>query len=176
MKQPDFKTLALFGLAGGLMFTSKESAFADPFPSPLDNYLAVASQKAKCPGKHGCPGLTADRNKTTSNQPDYDPNGSNIGYHVFTEDELLLELNDQGTQMYNSLSPENKQLVLTVSSMRCAKTNPCAGLNACATEKNDCAGKGSCKGQGKCALSDKNLAVKLVYQKMNAKRAQALQK
>jgi hypothetical protein len=120
--------------------------------------------------------LTADRNKTPSKQPDYDPNDSNIGYHVFTEDELLLELNDEGTKMYNSLSPEGKQMALSEASMRCAKTNLCKGLNACANEKNDCAGKGSCKGQGKCAISDKNLAVKLVYQKMNAKRSQALQK
>jgi hypothetical protein len=39
------------------------------------------------------------------------------------------------------------------------------------TYKNSCAGKGSCKGQGKCAISYKNLAVKLVYNKMAAKRA-----
>jgi hypothetical protein len=176
MKYPDFKTLALFGLAGGLMITSKESAFADPSTTPMDQFLAVGTQKAKCPGKNGCPGLTADRNKSSSNKPDYDPNDSNIGYHLYTEDELLLELNDQEAKMYNNLSPQGKQLVLNVASMRCAKTNPCAGLNACASDKNDCAGKGKCKGTGKCAISDKNLAVKLVYQKMNAKRTNALQK
>lgn len=175
MKNPDFKTLALFGLAGGLVFTTKEVS-AETASLHIDQYLAAATDKAKCPGKHGCPGLTADRNKTPKKEPDYNPNDSNIGYHVFTEDELLLELNDEGTKMYNNLSPDGKQLVLTVASMRCAKTNPCAGLNACATDKNDCAGKGSCKGQGKCAVSDKNLAVKLVYEKMNAKRTQALKR
>jgi hypothetical protein len=178
MKQRDFKAMALLGLAGGLMLTSKASGNTDSSP---DYFLASATQKAKCPGKNGCPGkLTADRDKNSSQQPpstkdDYDPNDSNMGYHLFTEDELLLELNDEGTRMYESLSPEGKQLVLKVASMRCAKTNPCGGLNACTTDKNDCAGQGKCQGQGKCAVSDKNLAVRLVYQKMNNKRANALQ-
>lgn len=147
MKKKEIKNLALLGLMSGLLIAS-----------------------GQVEGK-------ADSSKSFSKVPDdYDPNNSNIGYHLLTEDELLIELNAEGAKKYNSLTPENKKLVLTVASMRCAKTNPCAGLNACATDKNDCAGKGSCKGQGKCALSDKNLAVKLVYDKMASKRSGALNK
>lgn len=104
-----------------------------------------------------------------------DANAGNLGYHLMTEDELLLELNDEGLKMYQSLSPEGKLLARKVASSRCNGANECKGLNACKTDKNECAGKGDCKGKGKCALADKNLAVKLVAQKMAAKRAQTLQ-
>lgn len=161
MKHRDFKHLAWLGLVGGLILTSEESGNAAQ-SSPY-----MSSQKDK---------FTAARDKkaAATSKDDFNPNDSNIGYHLYTEDELLLELNDEGLKMYNSLTPEAKQLTLKVASMRCAQTNECANLNACATDKNDCAGKGSCKGQGKCALSDKNLAVRLVYEKMASKRANAL--
>jgi hypothetical protein len=148
MKKREFKHLALLGLTSGLLLTNGE----------------VESK------------TDLDKNNSRSNNAsdNYDPNNSNIGYHLMTEDELLIELNDNGIKMYNSLDPRGKQLALTVASMRCAKTNPCGGLNACATDKNDCAGKGECKAQGKCAVSDKNLAVKLVYEKMANKRSSAL--
>lgn len=134
---------------------------------------------------HSCSGLTADSEKSSkspyaspdqkdSNQ-EYDPNDGNMGYHLMNESELMLELNAEGRKMYNSLTPEGKTLALKVASMRCAGTNDCKNLNACKTDKNDCAGQGQCKGQGKCAVADKNLAVKLVYQKMKAKRDNALQ-
>lgn len=119
-------------------------------------------------------GLQAET-KSTQSSSDKDSNSSNMGYHLMTEDELLLELNDQGYKTYMSLSPEGKALAREVASMRCNGTNKCKGLNACATDKNSCAGKGSCKGQGKCAISDKNLAVELVAKKMGIKRNQALQ-
>ena len=77
--------------------------------------------------------------------------------------------------MYKSLSPEGKKLALYAASQRCDHTNQCAGLNACQNDDHGCAGKGSCKGKGKCALADKNLAVKLVSDKMAKKRAQASQ-
>jgi hypothetical protein len=105
-----------------------------------------------------------------------DPNSGNLGYHLLTEEELLLDLNDEGYKLYMSLTPEGKALAREVASMRCAKSNMCKGLNACATETNACAGQGKCKGTGKCALSDKNLAVKLVAKKMNEKRTEALKK
>ncbi len=103
-----------------------------------------------------------------------DLNSENMNYRLMTEDDLLLELNDEGTKLYQSLSPEGKKLALTVASQYCNGTNECKGLNSCQTEKNKCAGQGSCKGQSKCAISDKNLAVKLVHDKMAAKRNDAL--
>lgn len=105
-----------------------------------------------------------------------DANDGNIGYHLMTESELALELTNEGAKMFQSLNPEGKALALEVVSMRCNKTNPCGHLNACKTDKNDCAGQGACKGQGKCAFADKNLAVKVVYDKlMKNKRSSALQ-
>lgn len=145
MKKRELKHLALVGLTSGLMLTNNQVEGKSD-----SNNSSRSSSDA------------SDKN---------DPNDSNIGYHLLTEDELLLELSDDGAKMFNSLSPEGKQLALQVASMRCNATNSCSGLNACATDKNDCAGKGSCKGKGKCAISDKNLAVKLVYNKMADKRA-----
>jgi hypothetical protein len=97
----------------------------------------------------------------------------NMGYHLMTEDELMLQLNEEGARIYHSLSPEGKQLALKVASQRCDHTNECKHLNACRTDQNACLGKGQCKGQGKCAFSDKNLAVKVVAKKMAEKRNQA---
>lgn len=103
-----------------------------------------------------------------------DPNAGNLGYHLLTEDELLLDLNDEGYKLYMSLTPEGKALAREVASTRCNGSNQCAGLNACASDKNKCLGQGACKGQSKCAISDKNLAVKLVAKKMTEKREKAL--
>lgn len=124
-----------------------------------------------------CKNLTADRDNPSDNTPfqspgqqnsksKNNPNDQNIGYHLLTEDELLMELNSDGVKMYNSLTPEGKALARQVASARCQNTNACKGLNACQTPRNSCAGKGSCKGTGACAIADKNLAVKLVYDKM----------
>lgn len=144
---------------------------------------SCASPKRSCGG--GC-GSLAEGDKPDSSQIPYgspskydnyktvDPNDGNLGYSLMTEQDLMLELNDEGKRMYRSLSPEGKALALKVASMRCNASNECRGLNACKTDKNDCAGKGACKGQGKCSVADKNLAVKLVYQKMQAKRNNAL--
>lgn len=117
--------------------------------------------------------VEAEEKKAAETQTD--PNTGNLGYHLLSEDELLLELNDEGYKLYMSLDAEGKALAREVASARCNGTNKCEGLNACKTDKNDCAGKGKCEGKGKCALSDKNLAVKLVAKKMAAKRANVLQ-
>lgn len=146
MKKNSLKKLAFLGLASGLL--AAQQADAKQIKEAV-SYLAANSQSI----------------------PD-DPNG-NLGYHLMTEDELLLELNEEGTNLYKSLSPEGKQLAREVASMRCNGTNKCEGLNACRTDDNECAGKGSCEGKGKCAISDKNFAVKLVAEKMAKKRANA---
>jgi len=139
-----------------------------------------------CGGKSGCSGIVADNDqpikqtvKTDSQANgkkkfEYDPNSENLGYHLMSEEELKLELNDKGFAEYKSLSPEGQKLAREVASQRCARTNSCKGLNACATDKNQCAGKGGCKGQTKCGFSDKNLAVKVAAEKMKAKREGAL--
>lgn len=147
MKKNKFAQLALMGLSSGLLLNGQLSA------SEALDYLK----------------------KNASDQSDDKENG-NMGYHVMTEDELLLELSPEGAAMYKSLPPKGKGLALLVASARCNGTNECSGLNACKTDDHDCAGKGSCKGKGKCALADKNLAVKLVKDKLEGKRANMLPK
>ncbi|PJD97207.1 MAG: hypothetical protein CK425_03550 [Parachlamydia sp.] len=97
----------------------------------------------------------------------------NMGYHLMTEDELMLELNDEGVALYNSLDKEGKELARYVASQRCMASNACKGLNACQNTEHACMGKGKCKGLGKCSIADKNLAVKLVAKKMAEKRQKA---
>ncbi len=141
-KLNSFRHLALIGFCSGFLMAQQLEAKDTPAASP---------EKAE-----------------TKN--DSNPNDGNMGYHLMTEEELFLELSPDGIAMYKTLTPEGKELARKVASMRCNQSNLCAGLNACETEKNKCAGKGSCKETGKCAISDKNLAVKLVRDKMAKKR------
>lgn len=141
MKKNDLKKLAILGVSSGLLIVN---------------------------------GLIAEEAKDTNKSPDNkekDPNEGNVGYYLMTEEQLLLELNPEGIKKYKELSEENKILARKVASARCDKANACKGLNACKSDHNDCAGKGKCKGQGICAVSDKNLAVKLVHDRaMKEKR------
>lgn len=105
---------------------------------------------------------------------DDDPNQGNMNYHLMTEDELLLELNEEGEKIYNSLDAKGKELARKVASQYCNGTNECKYLNACKTDSNSCAGQGDCKHKGKCAFSDKNLAVKVVAAKLKGKRINAI--
>lgn len=182
MKKQDFAKLALMGLASGLFVNGQLTAndkiedSAEELPLKLDvskhnSFLAVAT--AKNANKNSTT-TTKTTTKTTTDNSNDDPNNGNLGYHLLTEDELLLELNDEATKQYNALSPEGKALAREVASQRCNGTNECKGLNACQTEHNKCAGQGACKGQSKCAFSDKNLAVKVVAKKMADKRNGAL--
>lgn len=141
MKKKDLSNLICLGLAAALMSAAQ----------------AQTSPKA-----------TTDKDAPA--KEDNDPAHGNAGYYLMTEEDLLLELNEEGTKNYNSLDAEGKALALKVASQRCGMTNLCKGLNACATDKNTCAGKGDCKGLGKCAFADKNLAVKVVLDKMAKKR------
>lgn len=143
MNKKDMKKLALLGLISGTIVCQNGFA-ADAAPK------AAADAKAKSIEEL---------------------NAQNVGYHLYTEDELLLELNDEGAKLFKSLSPDGKKLALEVASARCNGTNSCKGLNGCQTANNSCAGKGSCKGTGKCAIADKNLAVKLVHNKLAKERA-----
>lgn len=145
MKKEQLAKLALLGLSSGALITAQLSAADTKSAKPSDSKAKTESYD--------------------------DSEDGNMGYHLMTEDELLLQLNADGIKMYQSLTPEGKALARKVASARCNGTNDCAGLNACAGDGHDCAGKGSCKGKSKCAVGDKNLAVKLVYDKMAKKRA-----
>lgn len=161
MEKRDLKKLALLGMTSGLLVISNSHLQAAQSNQNHDNMLAQATKKdAK----------QQDSSKQDSSKDKYDPNTQNLGYHLMTEDELLLELNEEGKALYNSLDAEGKELARKVASARCQGSNECKGLNACQTDKNSCAGQGSCKAQGKCAVGDKNFAVKLAAKKMQEKR------
>lgn len=151
MKNKKLKELALLGLTTGLLVNAPA-------------YATAANSKKT-------PSTSAKQAATTQD----DPNKGNLGYHLMTEEELLLELTDEGTQLYNGLTPEGKALARFVASQRCNGSNECKGLNACQTDTNKCAGQGKCKGTSKCAFSDKNLAVKVVAKKMAEKRSKLTQ-
>lgn len=162
MKRDNWKSLALMGLSSGLLTLNSASATENPLLIASGNHFSksLASVSSK------------SSNTKSSTKDAEDPNDGNMNYHVMSEDELLLQLSPEGIEMYKKLDSKGKGLALLVASAMCNGTNACDGLNACRTEKNDCAGKGKCKGKGKCAFSDKNLAVKLVRDKMAAKRNQ----
>lgn len=160
MKKKDWKTLALMGMFTGFILSSPLAAVDSKNKNTNKSSETSSSIRAK---------PTAPDSQTASDKKDIAD--GNMGYHLMTEDELLMQLSPKGVKMYQSLDNEGKGLALLVASARCNSMNPCKGLNACQTEKNECAGKGSCKGQGKCATSDKDLAVKLVKDKMAQKRS-----
>lgn len=163
MNKINFKNLVLLGLASGFAISGQKGETTENFfvKDQFQGFLA-----------HKCGGSSASSTPGSDDSADVNNNG-NLNYHLMTEDELLIELSAEGKKQYDSLSPEGKALARYVASQRCMSTNKCKGLNACATDKNDCAGKGECKGKGKCAVADKNLAVKLVSDKMAQKRENA---
>lgn len=113
--------------------------------------------------------------KTTDAQAQ-DAAYGNMNYHLMTDEDIKLELSQEGLKLYNSLDEEGKALARKVASQRCAKTNDCKGLNACATDNNKCAGQGTCKGTSKCGFSNKDLAVKVVYEKLMKEKRNNLTK
>jgi hypothetical protein len=198
MKKQRIIQLALVGLTHGLLINATVEAHEQTTSSYAHDSRYA---KAGCPGPGGCPSpskktavkTTAARDmpeggpklldpskvdssasSSSSYSSDSDPNSGNLGYHLMTEDELMLELNDSGVKQFQSLSPEGKALALKLASQRCNASNSCKGQNACKTDNNDCAGKGDCKGKSKCAFSDKNLAVQIASKLMAEKRTQSL--
>ena len=161
MKNKNFAKLAVLGITSGLMVSSHSASSASEPSTSAPSTSKQEMPRQGCGGQNGCGG---------------DDDNGNIGYYVFSEDDLLIELNEKGEALYNSLSEEGKELARKVASQRCNGTNECAGLNACQTESNACAGKGSCKGQTKCAISDKNLAVKIAAAKMAKIKEENLKK
>lgn len=161
MKKRNFKKLALLGITSGFFVINSSAAQAHSSKSHL---------RHKCAGPNECPEFIAEAEKSKEIAL-IDPNSQNMGYHLMTDKEIRMELNDEGLALYNSLDKEQQDLARKVASQRCQGSNGCDRLNACKTDTNECAGKGDCKGKSKCAFSDKNLAVKVVYNKMAKKRA-----
>jgi hypothetical protein len=147
MKNKEFTKIALMGLASGLLISNELSAAGIMYRPHSQTRLMLVAEALN-------------------------PAEGNLGYHVMTEEELLLELNTEGAKDYENLTPEGKRLARVVASQRCNGTNECANLASCKTDKHECAGKNTCKGTTICAIGDKNLAIRLVKNKMAMKREQ----
>nr|MBA3603983.1 hypothetical protein [Parachlamydiaceae bacterium] len=53
-----------------------------------------------------------------SDMEDYAANNGNLGYKLMAEDDLLLELNNEGAKQYKSLTPEGQALARELASQR----------------------------------------------------------
>jgi hypothetical protein len=167
MKRKDLKKLALLGLTSGAVLSQSLQASSNLTTHQANVSALLALNASKTTSKDK---TATDVSQKNANTTEIDPNEGNLGYHLMSEDELMLELSADGQRMYTALDSNNKKLALEVASSRCANSNSCKQLNACKTDKNDCAGQAACKGLGKCGIADKNLAVRLVYNKMMKKR------
>lgn len=83
-----------------------------------------------------------------------------------SEEELLMQLDNEGKALYYSLNEEGKALAIQLASATCAASNSCKGMNSCKSANNPCAGQGECKGSSACGFTDKNLAVKVAAKHM----------
>lgn len=92
------------------------------------------------------------------------------------ESELLDELNEKGKQQYKSLDAQGRAMALRAANQECKGNNECKGLNNCKSKANSCMGLGLCKGQADCSFTDKNQAVKVVYDKKMAEKRNNLSK
>jgi hypothetical protein len=82
-----------------------------------------------------------------------DAAGTAVSEAGMSESELLSKLNPEKARLYESLSPEGKELVRKVALTKCNGQNDCKGLGGCKTGSNECKGMNECKGKGGCALS-----------------------
>lgn len=161
MKKQNLKSLAITGLAAGLLVSSQ----------------GISAEKAKQQPVAQQGKATTAPKKTAAKEDSFDTAfekyDGNITYHLMTEEELKRELTPSGQKMYDSLTPEYKELARKVASTTCSGMNPCAGFGGCRSKDNACSGQNKCEGKGTCATSDKNISVKRVYDKMVEKRAKA---
>lgn len=189
MKKKDLKKLALLGLivASQGVVHADETTENEIMPdlkiaagcgggcshgAQKKNYQGCSSKRQGCSSMgHSCGssrGFVADADENAKDEnAKYDNSGQ-----LMTEDQLMSQLNEQSKQMYRSMDPEGKALAIKLASRSCKGTNDCKGQGSCKTSDHSCAGKNSCAGTSKCSFKDKNLAVKVAYQKQSEKRMQ----
>lgn len=150
MQKHDLKKLALMGLTGGVLL-SAQGVMADE--------QASTTVAASYGANNGCGGAN---------------NGSvPTQVKILTEDQLLLQLNDEGKRVYLSLDPKGKALALKMANQSCKGQNDCKGQGSCKNADNACAGQNACKGKSPEGFRDKNQAVKAAAKVMANKRGQA---
>ncbi len=147
MKKKDFKKLALLGIAGALI-ASQGAAQADDQSDDNNNTEILAGMLAAGCGAHGCShsnsgpgsrGMIADADENTT------MDGSSS--QMLTEDQLMSQLNDQGKQMYNNLTPEGKSLALKLASKNAFRDKNMAVKIAAQKQARDQTNTGSYSGQ-----------------------------
>jgi hypothetical protein len=167
-KKTELKKLALLGLAGGVILSSQAVVFADDSESNDDKGTLLA---AGC-GAKGCAHNTPSKGNNNTNKnfiADADESFNTNSSQLMTEQQLKGQLNEQGKQQYNSLSPEGKATAVKLASRSCKGTNDCKGQGI---NPSSCAGKNSCAGTSACNFKDKNEAVKAAAESQAQKRAQ----
>ncbi len=68
-----------------------------------------------CPGQKGCNGYSPSSRGVIADADD-NMNRNDTSGDMMTEDQLKSQLNDQGKEMYDNLSPEGKALALKLAS------------------------------------------------------------
>jgi hypothetical protein len=157
MKTRNLRALTITGLAAGLLVSSHGISAEKDTPT-------AAQQSSET-------NLTKAASKTDAFDTAFEKYDGNITYHLMTEEELKRELTPAGQKIYDSLTPEYKELAKKVVSTTCSGMNPCKGFGGCRSKDNECSGKNKCEGKGTCATADKNVSVKRVYDRMMEKRA-----
>ena len=163
----DLKKMALLGVTAGVMMTSPGAVFAasHDIQENMGTLLAGGCGGGKCSSKNN-DNSSNKRNNIIADNTSY--NGNNA--QLMTEDQLKSQLDSQGKERYENLSPEGKAEAIRIGSQSCKGQNSCKGTGGCKTAQHTCKGANSCAGQGGCAMKDKNDAVKLAEDKQAAKR------
>lgn len=168
MEKPNFKKIALLGMAGGMLIVSQA-------PVAANTTDETGTMLAKC-GSKSCGGYRANQQGFNNNTAYENPSDSRTTTTTTTtkktmsETELMSQLNSEGKSTYQNLSSEGKALAMKLAYQDCKGKNDCKGLNSCKTANNSCAGQGGCQGTSPGSFKDKNVAVKVAAKKMAEKR------
>ncbi|MBA3956959.1 MAG: hypothetical protein H0X51_00995 [Parachlamydiaceae bacterium] len=192
MSKPNFKKVALMGMASGMLLASQTLAAH----SGSGTTVAAGSCGSKCggsnrstntrdytgPTSHGCGGASSNstgcggHNRNGGNTRNYtadEPTVISTTKKAMTESELRAQLNAETKTVFDNLSPEGKALALKLANQDCKGRNDCKGLGACNTSDHSCAGKNGCRGTSPAPFKDKNIAVKVAAKRMEEKRGAA---
>lgn len=115
-KKQDLKKLALLGFTTSMILAqSNLQASASDDLEDRDSQILAGAIAHGCPGQRGCGNSSSSRGSGVIADADDDMN-RNMSNEMMTEDQLKSQLNDQGKEMFDNLSPEGKALALKLAS------------------------------------------------------------
>jgi hypothetical protein len=151
MKRQELIQLALLGMAAAALVGGQSLEAQTTTPSATTQGATAHKPAGDTAPSCGCP-ATVSKPLTSEQQTFYN------------------KLNDQGKQMFMKMDTEGRSTAMQAFKAPVGG-NSCAGLNACSNPgKNDCMGKGTSKNSSVKTFTDPNQAVKVTYDKMQAKR------